>query len=307
MPGIHIGPLTIQYYGIIIMFGALMAAVMAEREARRRGLKSDVVWDMLPWLLIGGIVGARLWHILTPTQSQGITAWYYFTHPIDAINIKRGGLGIPGAVIGGAIALWIFVRAKKMSFLTWVDIIAPGLALAQAIGRWGNFVNQEVYGAPSNLPWAIFIKEANRLPEYKNVAYYHPLFLYESIYNLINMGVLLWASRRFAKQLRPGDIFLLYLIIYPVGRFLLEFLRLDPAMVGGININQTIMAGIAVVALILFLIRRRTPVPAAAEESLSSPSGAVEVAEPLSSDEPIETHPLPEGEVDAETDGNKTE
>lgn len=260
MPGIEIGPLTIRWYGIIIMAGAVAAAVLSDREARRRGINGELVWDMLPWLLIGGIIGARIWHILTPPPSmveRGFTAYYYLTHPIEAISIWNGGLGIPGAVLGGAAALWIYSRRRKLSMLAWVDIVAPGLALAQAIGRWGNFVNQELYGAPTNLPWAITIDEAHRLPEFKDIATYHPTFLYESLWNLANMAFLLWLGRRFASKLKPGDIFLAYLIIYPVGRFMVEFLRLDSAQVGGINFNQWLMAAIAVASAVILFIRHR--------------------------------------------------
>lgn len=261
--GFNIGPLTIHFYGILIMIGALAAAFVAGRQAKRRSISGEVVWDMFPWLIIGGIIGARLWHILTPPASmveQGITTWYYLTHPLDALSIWKGGLGIPGAVIGGAIALWIYTRKRKMSFGMWADFAAPGLALAQAVGRLGNYVNQEVYGAPTDLPWAITIDRAHRLPEYIEQATYHPLFAYELIYNLINMAVLLWISRKFAGRLRDGDIFLAYLVIYPFGRFFLEFLRLDPSPVAGININQTIMAIIAVAAAAVLIFRKRKPV-----------------------------------------------
>ena len=269
--GFNIGPLTIHFYGILIMIGALAAAFVASRQAKRHGDNPELVWDMFPWLIIGGIIGARLWHILTPPASmvaQGITTGYYLTHPLDALSIWKGGLGIPGAVIGGVIALWIYARKRKLSFGRWADFAAPGLALAQAVGRLGNYVNQEVYGAPTNLPWAITIDKAHRLPEYIEQATYHPLFAYEAIYNLINMAVLLWISRKFADKLRTGDIFLIYLVIYPVGRFFLEFLRLDPSPVAGININQTIMAVIAVAAAAMLIFRKRkteTPAIAPAE------------------------------------------
>jgi len=258
--GVHIGPLFIRFYGILIMLGAVLAGWIASREAKRRNLNPELVWDMFPWLIIGGIIGARIWHILTPPASmveQGITAWYYLTHPLDALSIWKGGLGIPGAVIGGAIALYIYCRKYKFSFGLWTDIIAPGLALAQVVGRIGNYINQEVYGAPTDLPWAITIDRPYRLPEYIDQATYHPLFAYEGIYNLINMAVLLWVGRKFGDRLKSGDIFLLYLIIYPVGRFFLEFLRLDPSPVAGININQTIMAVIAICSTV-FLIFRHT-------------------------------------------------
>lgn len=258
--GFAIGPLFVHYYGIIIMVGAMLAAWLASRLAVKYGQKPDVIWDALPWLLIAGIIGARLWHVLTPPASMQARGWganYYFSHPLDALAIWNGGLGIPGAVLGGLLALYIYCRKTKVSFAIMVDMIAPGLALGQAIGRWGNYVNQELYGAPSTLPWAITIDPAFRLPAYQHVATYHPLFLYESIWNLLNMGLLLWMGKKLSRILRPGDIFLTYLVVYPTGRFLLEYLRLDPSPVGGLNINQTIMAITAICAGIALLIRLR--------------------------------------------------
>ena len=261
--GFAIGPLFVHWYGVLIMIGALAGAFLVEREAKRRGMNPDLVWDMFPWLLIGGIIGARVWHILTPPASmvaQGITTGYYLTHPLDALAIWKGGLGIPGAVVGGVIALLIYVRSHKGSFLMWADMIVPALALAQVIGRWGNYLNQELYGAPSNLPWAIFIDPAHRLPGYENVARYHPLFLYESLWNLLNLGMLLIVGRKFASKLRNGDLFLLYLIFYPLGRFYLEFLRLDASQVGGLNANQTLMGVIAVTSIGVLIWRHRKPI-----------------------------------------------
>jgi phosphatidylglycerol:prolipoprotein diacylglycerol transferase len=180
-----------------------------------------------------------------------VTAAWYLSHPLDALAIWKGGLGIPGAVIGGAIVLYFYSRKHNLGFGEWADIAAPCLALGQAIGRWGNFFNQELYGAPTDLPWR------NRLPDYLDVEYYHPLFLYEMLWNIANMFLLLWVSRRFADRLKSGDLFLMYLIIYPVGRFLLDFLRLDASLVGGININQTIMAVVAVCSAAALFWRRR--------------------------------------------------
>jgi phosphatidylglycerol:prolipoprotein diacylglycerol transferase len=268
--GFQLGPLYIRFYGIILMLGAVAAAFVAEREVRRRGMKGDLVWDALIWLLIGGIIGARLWHVFLPSVSNealGITLRSYLNNPLDILITWNGGLGLPGAVIGGLIALYIFCRRKKLDFLVWVDIAAPALALGQAIGRWGNYINQELYGAPTSLPWKIFIAPANRLPGYEAVAYYHPLFLYESLWNFANFLLLMWLSRKHSDKLLPGDIFLVYLIIYPFGRFMLEFLRLDPAMVGGINMNQMIMLAVGVLAAATLIWRhlRRRPSTGAIE------------------------------------------
>ncbi len=249
--GFEIAGFTIPFYGIILMSGALLAAFLATREAKRRGHDPEIVWDLFIWLLIAGIIGARLWHIFTPSPSAiaaGRTTIFYLTHPLDLINLRSGGLGIPGAVIGGAIALYFFARKHGLRFSEWADIASPSLALGQAIGRWGNYVNQELYGAPTDLPWKIYIDPDHRLSGFQDYEYYHPLFLYESLWNLANVFVLIWLTRRFAGLLKDGDIFLIYLIVYPVGRFLLDFLRLDAAMVGGINANQTIMAIVAVLS-----------------------------------------------------------
>jgi phosphatidylglycerol---prolipoprotein diacylglyceryl transferase len=266
--GFFIGTLEIHFYGIIIVSGAILGAWLATREAQRRGHNPDIVWDMLIYLMIGGIIGARIWHVLTPSPdilvrdpTTGAMVNPYFAggtvHILDMLAIWKGGLGIPGAVIAGAIVLYFYARANKLNFAEWVDIIAPSLALGQAIGRWGNYFNQELYGAPTNLPWKIFIDPAHRLAEYSNVAYYHPLFLYESLLSFFNMFLLIWLSRRYADRLKMGDIFLVYLILYPIDRFLLEFLRLNSSLVGGININQTVMGVVAVCATAVLYFRHR--------------------------------------------------
>ena len=249
--GFSIGPLTIKYYGIIIMVGIIAATILSYFLAKKRGRDPEVILDSLTWIVIGGVIGARIWHILTPSASlvaQGITTQYYLTHPMAAIAVWRGGLGIPGAVAGGTLAFLIYSKKKKINFWAWADIFAPGVALGQAIGRWGNFINQEVYGSPSTLPWAITIDPVNRLPEFQDFSTYHPLFLYESIFNFLNMGILIWVGRKYQDKQKDGDIFLIYLISYPIYRFFMEYLRLDNSYVGGINANQTMMLVVAVLS-----------------------------------------------------------
>jgi phosphatidylglycerol---prolipoprotein diacylglyceryl transferase len=259
--GFQVGPLFIRFYGIILMLGAVAGGWLAAREIKRRDLDPEMVWDLLVYLIIGGVIGARLWHIFTPPPSsiaQGFTTQYYLTHPLDAIAIWKGGLGIPGTIIGGLVALYIYTRSNKsITFFQWADIAAPSLALGQAIGRWGNFFNQELYGAPTNLPWKLYIDPAHRLAGYENVSYYHPLFAYESLLNLANMLFLMWVSRQYRDKLKTGDVFNLYLIFYPVVRFFLDFLRLDASKVFSININQTLSAVVAICAVIVFILRHR--------------------------------------------------
>ena len=266
-PGIHV-------YGIILVSGAIVGAYLASVEARRKGFDPNYVWDALIWALTGGIVGARIWHIFTPPPSMlalGLTTEFYlnlsnfvpvtflglkFSLPA-ALAIMNGGLGIPGGVIGGVLGLWLYTRRNKLDFITWVDIAAPALPLAQAIGRWGNFVNQELYGKPTDLPWGIYIEPQYRLPAYVDVERFHPIFLYESVLNLLICLALLYVVRKYVDRLRPGDLFLFYLALYPTVRFLLEFIRLDSSGFGNLNINQTVSAATALVAVIALAARNR--------------------------------------------------
>ncbi len=264
--GIHIGNLLyFRFYGMIIMAGAIAAAYLARHLLRRSGQDPEIVWDGLIWALIFGVIGARLYHVFTPSQSLlalGIDTRYYLTHPLDILTTWRGGLGMPGALAGGVLGLYLFARRRKLSLLMLLDAAAPGVALAQAIGRWGNFVNQELYGPPTDLPWGISIRPENRLPGYEAFERFHPLFLYESIWNLLSAIFLYWLWRRHGSRLRQGDLFLVYLITYPIGRFLLEFLRLDYVPLLGINLNQALMALVALAsALALSWRHRRTKAP----------------------------------------------
>ena len=258
--GIQIGPLLIRFYALFIITGALIGTWLASKLAEKDGQQGDTVWDLLPWLLIAGIIGSRLWHVFTPSASNaamGITTENYLKHPLQILEIWKGGLGIPGGVIGGAIAMVIYTLKKKMHFGQWADYIAPGLLIAQGVGRWGNFVNQELYGSPSNLPWAIKIDPQYRLPGFEAIEKFHPLFFYEFALNLIAAGILLLliGANRKKHFLFKGDIFLLYLVFYPAIRFGLEFLRLDPSAVSGYNINQTAMGIVAVLAVLALLVR----------------------------------------------------
>lgn len=263
--GIQIGPLNLRFYGIIIMFGALMAALLAQRLLRRKKQDPEIVWDGLIWALVFGIIGARLYHVFTPSISAG--GWQqtlnYLRNPVSILTTWEGGLGMPGALIGGAIGLYIFTRRNRISLALILDVAAPGVALAQAIGRWGNFVNQELYGPPTDLPWGIFIEPAYRLNTTWNGAaisqfeYFHPLFLYESLWNLANMFFLLWLMRRFEGRLKEGDVFFAYLVAYPLGRFLLEFIRLDYVPLFAINLNQLVMLIVAIVSGVALFMRHR--------------------------------------------------
>ncbi len=268
--GIHIGFLYLRYYGIIIMFGVLVATFLARWMLNKMGKDGDMIWDALIWLLIFGVIGARLYHVLTPSKYSGITLAYYLANPIKILSTWEGGLGIPGAVAGGGLGLYIFARRRNVSFGMLADVAAPGLALAQAIGRWGNYVNRELFGGLTDLPWGIRIpleilppqqvQDIQALAEklgFQAPFTFHPLFLYESIYNLLNAGILLFIWSRYRDRMKSGDLFLIYLIIYPIGRFFLEYLRLDYVDYFGVNFNQMFMLVIALVSAVALFLRHR--------------------------------------------------
>ena len=258
--GFKLGSFTIHYYALLILLGMFLGLLLTWRRASNRGKSMGFLIDALPWVFVGGILGARIWHIFSPPQSMvanGITTRYYLTHLLEAIAIWKGGIGIIGAMAGGGLALWIYSRKRVAPFNEWLDILSPGLALAQSIGRWGNYINQEVYGLPSDLPWAIPIDPQHRMPGFTEFATYHPLFLYEAIWSFLNMVFILWIGRKYQEQLKSGSLFLIYLIFYGVGRVGLEFLRLDVSTWQGANLNQTAMLVVVIIACFLLYNRQR--------------------------------------------------
>ncbi len=277
-PSFNIGPLSIHFYGIIIVAGALVGGYVATREARRRGEEPEHVWNALTWCLIGGILGARLYHVLSSPQGDVVGFQFYFvTNPFETIRIFgasipfptalmiwNGGLGIFGGVAGGVLALAIYAWRNNLSILRWLDIAAPGLMLAQAIGRWGNYINQELYGPPTTLPWGIRIDAEYRLPQFADLSRYpvqttrfHPVFLYESLWNLATFIALMVIGHRFKNRLVDGDIVSLYLILYGLGRLFIEALRPDAWLVGGIPTAQIVSAVMIVVGAALMVWRRQ--------------------------------------------------
>lgn len=242
----HIGGLTVGWYGIIITIAVLSAIGIALVETKRRGENVNHIINMALLVIPLGMIGARLYHV--------IDQWtYYMQNP--GLIIGGQGLGIFGAILGGALGLIIYTRWKKLNTLRWLDIVAPGLILAQAIGRWGNFFNQELYGYPTDLPWAIYIDPMHRLPGYESYSHFHPLFLYESLWNLLGFTVLMLLGRKLRSWLHDGDIFFLYVIHYSIGRFFLEGLKLDVWTLGGIPTARWI-TGAAVIAVVIVMIFR---------------------------------------------------
>lgn len=253
--GFALGFLFFRWNGILVTLGVALGAALAVYEAKRRGDDAEIIYYLFLPLLIGGIVGARLWHIFTPPLSStqiGITTPYYLSNPLDFLALWIGGFGVAGAWLGGAFALYLVSRRYEVSFWELTDLLAPSFALAQAIGRLGNYFNQELYGLPTNFAWGIFIDPAHRLAGYEATEYYHPLFAYESILNFATLFFLLWLARRFEHQLKAGDIFLAYLAVYSAVRFALEFLRLDVSLANGVNINQIFFATTFIGAFVVY-------------------------------------------------------
>lgn len=260
------GPIALRWYGLLMALAVLTGAMIASHEVERRGQKADDFWDMLFWVLIPGFIGARLYYVFIQSPRTAEDFGRYIQNPLEIFKIWSGGIHIFGAFIFGGIALWLYTRIRQLPALVFLDAITLALPLSQAIGRWGNFINQELYGPPTTLPWGLRIDREHRLPPYNNLAQYpdsvrfHPLFLYESIWNFLGFGFLFWVSRRFRTRLRDGDITLLYLIWYPLGRFFIEFLRTDSWFFPGTPFNVVhILSAIAVIAasIVLYLRHRR--------------------------------------------------
>ncbi len=250
------GPFALRYYGLCIALGIAAATWLTGRELARKGYDSTLALDSLFFVVPLGFIGARVYHVAT---DYGL----YADDPIpDIFEVWNGGLGIYGAVAGGFLGVLLFSWYRGISPLVFADAAAPGLVLAQAIGRWGNYFNQELFGRPSDLPWAIQISPENRPTEFANVATFHPTFLYESIWDLLVCLALLWIARHLANRLRDGDILLLYVSLYSVGRFFVETLRIDPAFLIGDSIRGNLFVSSVLAlgfALVFFLRHSRPP------------------------------------------------
>ena len=245
---LHIGTFTFapRWYGIIVMFGTLVGAGLASYEVRRRGGNGERVWDMLLWLVPAGVVGGRLGFVVISTLGGND---YYIKNPIQILNVPAGGLHIFGGLLLGAITLFFYARRYKLDLWLYLDAIGPAALVGQALARPANFINQELYGPPTTLPWGIPIDAQYRIGVYQNLGLYplattrfHPDFAYEMIWNLVIAALLLWAARHYAEQLKPGAIWFAWLFFASFGRFWLEFLRTDQPRVSGSWISYTQIA-----------------------------------------------------------------
>jgi phosphatidylglycerol:prolipoprotein diacylglycerol transferase len=266
---IRIGNLAfpLRWYGVIVMIGVIVGSLIVEREIKRRGENGERIWDALIWVLPAGIIGARLWYVINATLGGNR---YYVENPIQIFNIPQGGLHIFGGLLLGAAALLYYLRQNKLDPWLFLDAAGPAMLIGQAIGRIANFINQELYGPPTTLPWGIPITAEHRLPQFANLpesTRFHPTFAYEMLWNFFAAGLLLWLSRRYEKQFKPGALFAGWLVMAGIGRVIIELFRPDQPKIGdlGISYSSLVFALMAIAGAILLMARYKVIQPKFAE------------------------------------------
>lgn len=235
-PGPMIGSLPIRWYGFLIASAVLIGVSLSGYLAKRRGIDPDLLSDLSLWLVVAAIPCARLYYVAFEWER-------YASNPAEIFAIWHGGIAIHGAMLGGLLAALIFARLKQIPFWQLADLVAPSVILGQAIGRWGNFFNSEAFGRPTSLPWKLYIPLAQRPEGYTQFDYFHPTFLYESLWNLAVFALLLTLFFRGLKRpgsLKTGTLFLVYLVAYSAGRVWIEGLRMDSLMLGPLRIAQIV-------------------------------------------------------------------
>ncbi len=240
----QLGPVSLRWYGLLIALAVLVGLALATRLGKSRGIDPALIADLLPLLVLGSVIGARLYYVALEWRQ-------YAANPSDALAIWRGGIAIHGALIGGVLTTVLYCRWRRLAFWPLLDVLVPAVALGQAIGRWGNFFNSEAFGLPTQLPWKLQIPAANRPPEFLEQLYFHPTFLYESIWNLGVCALLLLLFRAGSRgriRLPAGALSCIYLMAYSSGRVWIEGLRIDPLCLfsqppfceGGIRMAQLV-------------------------------------------------------------------
>jgi phosphatidylglycerol:prolipoprotein diacylglycerol transferase len=237
---VEVGPLTFHLYGAVVGLGILVGFWTASRMAQRfsprsmhLALRSINVWDGVWWVLIPAIVGARIYHVVDYWQ-------FYKENLLLVLAIWKGGLGIFGGLLGGVLGVWVYAKRNNLSFLALLDLAAFGLPIGQAIGRWGNFFNQELYGKPTNLPWGIPVCLVNRPRGFEQFTHFHPLFLYESLWSILVFGLLFLLWKVKGVKIARGSYFTGFLVLYGLGRFFLEDLRTESWVIEGINVAKSL-------------------------------------------------------------------
>lgn len=248
----YLGAVPLHAYGFVMAVAILVAARIGRREWVRRGHDANEFSDLVAWIVVAGILGARIYHVVSDYQ-------LFVDRPLRVVQIWNGGLSIWGAVAGGAVAVAVLARRRHLDVLDLVDSIAPGLVLGQAIGRWGNWFNQELFGEPTSLPWGLLIDPAHRPRGYEQFATFHPTFLYESLWAILVFVVLIWMDRRL--KLAKGQVCAAYIALYTAGRFVLENMRIDPAhTIGPMRLNAWVSLGLFLFGVAWFVwLGRRNP------------------------------------------------
>ncbi|MFI0820743.1 prolipoprotein diacylglyceryl transferase [Streptomyces sp. NPDC021098] len=277
---IHLGPIPLRGYAFCIIIGVFLAVWLGNKRWIARGGQAGTVADIAVWAVPFGLIGGRLYHVITSYE-------LYFGEGrdwVDAFKIWEGGLGIWGAVALGAVGAWIACRRRGIPLAAYADAVAPGIAVAQAFGRWGNWFNQELYGRPTTLPWGLEIDPAHRPADTPGIGTYHPTFLYESLWCLGVALVVLWADRRF--RLGHGRAFAVYAAMYTMGRAWTEWLRIDDAhYVLGVRLNDWTAMVVFLGAVLCFVVsakrrpgREELVEPALADAAAVAPKNGHEVA-----------------------------
>jgi len=252
----HVGPLTIRWYGVLMATAILVGFWLADRAAKREGVSADKLLNAGQWAIIAGLVGARIYEV--------IFNWdYYGQHPWKIPAVWEGGLAIHGGlIVGPLVGAWLAYR-WRLPILRGLDVSAPSMVLGQAIGRWGNFFNEEAFGRPTDLPWKLYISPEHRPLGYAQFEYFHPTFLYESLWDFAVFLLLVGLLRSRLKP-RPGALFFAYVGLYSIGRFAIEALRLDSFWLGPLRVPQlaSVIGVLVAVAGMAWTSRRTTASPA---------------------------------------------
>ncbi|MBD2103249.1 prolipoprotein diacylglyceryl transferase [Leptolyngbya sp. FACHB-261] len=264
---VQLGPFAIRWYGLLIASALLLGTFLAQNLAKRSGVNPELIGDLAIWLVAGAIPAARAYYVLFQWS-------YYRDHPSEILAIWQGGIAIHGAIIGGSLAAILFARRNGVSFWQLADLVVPALILGQAIGRWGNFFNSEAFGVPTDLPWKLFIPPDRRPPTLEAFSYFHPTFLYESLWNLGVLSLLLWLF--FRGNSKRGTLTMVYLIAYSLGRVWIEGLRIDSLMLGPLRIAQLVsLSGVLLGSLgLVWLYVLKRPLPDTVPNEAASPESA---------------------------------
>lgn len=251
---------AIYWYGILIMLGIILGTLWASREIERRRQSADELWNGLIIVLVAGYLFARLWYVAQDVIAGNGSRYATL---LDIINLRQGGANILGGFIGAFVAALIYIRWRKLDLWHYADVAGPALLLAQGVGRWGNFINQELYGPPTKLPWGILIDPAYRIAPYNVLTDYpletrfHPTFFYESVWLVIGFLVLVWLNRRYRQTWRTGTLFGLFLLWWGGGRFVIEFFRPDQPTIGDSAITYSMLLSVALALAGIWVLLRR--------------------------------------------------